>query len=131
MTPEGPIVAIDHVYYWTRDMDRAVAFYETTLGLRVSRRSGNEWAEFRAEGISLALHGTEEPSTPPSGTVVFRVEDLDEARWALEQRGVVFDGHESEVPGVARFTTFHDPDGNPLQLIEYGLSGASPDSSAR
>jgi catechol 2,3-dioxygenase-like lactoylglutathione lyase family enzyme len=60
MTPEGPIVAIDHVYYWTRDMDRAVAFYETILSLPVSRRAGNEWAEFQAEGIRLALHGTEE-----------------------------------------------------------------------
>lgn len=131
MSPEGPIVAIDHVYYWTHDMDRAVAFYEIVLGLPVSRRAGNEWAEFQVEGIRLALHGTEEASTPPSGTVVFRVEDLDEARWALQQRGVVFDGQESEVPGVARFTTFHDPDGNLLQLIEYRPSGASPGSSAR
>jgi predicted enzyme related to lactoylglutathione lyase len=130
MTPEGPIVAIDHLYYWTRDMDRAVAFYETLLGLSVSRRAGNEWAEFRAEGIHLALHGTEEASTPPSGTVVFRVEDLDEARWALQQRGIEFDGHESEVPGVARFATFHDPDGNLLQLIEYRSAGAPPGSSA-
>ncbi len=131
MTLEGPIVAIDHVYYWTRHMDRAVAFYETILGLPVSRRAGDEWAEFQAEGIRLALHGTEEVSTPPSGTVVFRVADLDEARWVLQQRGVVFDGHESEVPGVARFTTFHDPDGNLLQLIEYRSAGASPGSSAR
>jgi len=42
----------------------------------------------------------------------------------------VFDGHESEVPGVARFTTFRDPDGNPLQLIEYRPTGAPPASSA-
>ncbi|MGH2640957.1 MAG: VOC family protein [Actinomycetota bacterium] len=124
-------MAIDHVYYWTRDMDRAVAFYETTLGLPVSRRAGNEWAEFQAGGIRLALHGTEEASMPPSGTVVFRVEDLDEARWALQQRGVVFDEHESEVPGVARFTTFRDPDGNLLQLIEYRSTGVPPASSAR
>lgn len=108
MTPGGPIVAIDHVYYWTRDMDRAVAFYENILGVPASRRAGNGWVEFQAEGIRLALHGTEEASTQPSGTVVFRVEDLDEARWALQQRGIVFESHESEVPGVARFTTFHD-----------------------
>ena len=25
----GPL---DHVYYWTEDMDRAVSFYEGTLG---------------------------------------------------------------------------------------------------
>ena len=47
------------------------------------------------------------------------VPDLDEAKWTMKQRGVVFDGHESEVPGFARFATFHDPDGNAVQLIEY------------
>ncbi len=66
----------------------------------VANRAGNEWAEFQAGPVRLALHGTEERSVPASGTVVFRVDDLDEARWALQQRGVVFDGHESEVAGV-------------------------------
>ena len=122
MPPEGPvgaIGAIDHVYYWTHDMERAVAFYGTVLGLRISRRAGDEWAEFEAGPVRLALHRTEEAPIPASGTIVFRVDDLDASRWALQQRGVVFDGHESEVPGVGRFATFHDPDGNPAQLIEY------------
>jgi catechol 2,3-dioxygenase-like lactoylglutathione lyase family enzyme len=119
MPPEGPLGGLDHVYYWTRDMDRAVAFYGEVLGLPVASRAGNEWAAFRAGAVRLALHGTGEPSMPASGTVVFRVRDLDEARWVLQQRGVIFDGPESEVPGSARFATFHDPDGNPLQLIEY------------
>ena len=125
MPPEGPIGSIgaigeiDHVYYWTRDMERAVAFYEHVLGLRISRRAGDEWAEFDAGPVRLALHRTEDAPTPVSGTVVFRVDDLDASRWALQQRGVVFDGQDSEVPGVGRFATFHDPDGNPAQLIEY------------
>jgi catechol 2,3-dioxygenase-like lactoylglutathione lyase family enzyme len=119
MPVDGPTRGIDHVYYWTRDMDRAVAFYGEVLGLPVIRRTGHEWAEFQAGPITLALHGTEEVELPASGTVVFGVDDLEEARWALQQRGVVFDGHESEVSGFARFTTFHDPDGNPIQLIQY------------
>ena len=52
-------------------------------------------------------------------TAVFRVEDLEAARWQLESRGVRFDDHVGEVPGFARFATFRDPDGNALQLIEY------------
>jgi catechol 2,3-dioxygenase-like lactoylglutathione lyase family enzyme len=112
-------LGIDHVYYWTRDMDRAVAFYEEVLGLELAHRAGEGWAEFRAGPVRLALHATREAELPPSGTVVFKVVDLDEARSALGQRGVVFDGHEAEVPGVGRFATFHDPDGNPVQLIEY------------
>jgi catechol 2,3-dioxygenase-like lactoylglutathione lyase family enzyme len=119
MQPGGPLRGIDHVYYWTRDMERAVTFYSDVLGLPVASRAGSEWAEFQAGPVRLALHGTEESSVPPSGTVVFNVDDLDEARWVLQQRGVVFDGHEAEVPGSARFATFHDPDGNPVQLIEY------------
>jgi catechol 2,3-dioxygenase-like lactoylglutathione lyase family enzyme len=119
MAADEPLQGIDHVYYWTRDLDRAVGFYRDVLGLALTHRAGNEWAEFQAGPVRLALHGTEEASVPPGGTVVFRVGDLDAARWALEQRGVVFDGHEAEVPGFARFATFHDPDGNPLQLIEY------------
>jgi predicted enzyme related to lactoylglutathione lyase len=51
---------------------------------------------------------------------VFRVEDLDAVRLALEERGVVFEEKVGEVPGYARFATFADPDGNVLQLIEYG-----------
>lgn len=119
MAEAGPVRGIDHVYYWTRDMDRAVAFYRDVLGLELGYRAGNGWAEFRAGPIRLALHGTEESDLPPGGTIVFRVDDLDDARSALQQRGVVFDGHEAEVPGVGRFATFHDPDGNPVQLIEY------------
>lgn len=119
MKPDGPTQGIDHVYYWTRDMDRAVAFYGEVLGLPLTQRAGNEWAEFQAGGVRFALHGTDEEVLPSGGTVVFRVSGLDEARWALQQRGAVFDGHEAEVPGFARFSTIHDPDGNPVQLIEY------------
>jgi catechol 2,3-dioxygenase-like lactoylglutathione lyase family enzyme len=108
---------LDHVYYWVRDMSAAVAFYSEVAGLRLVRR-GDEWSEFEAPPVRLALHATKEPA-PASGTVVFRVADLDEARWTLEQRGAVFDDFVGEVAGTARFATFRDPDGNPIQVIEY------------
>jgi catechol 2,3-dioxygenase-like lactoylglutathione lyase family enzyme len=109
---------LDHVYYWTRDMDASVAFYRDVVGLELVRREGNEWAEFDAGTARLALHGTDEP-VPGSGTAVFRVEDLDAARWQLTSRGVRFDAQVGEVEGFARFATFHDPDGHAVQLIEY------------
>jgi catechol 2,3-dioxygenase-like lactoylglutathione lyase family enzyme len=110
----GPL---DHVYYWTRDMDAAVAFYEDVVGLSLVRRDGNEWAEFEAGPVRLALHGSE--TAAASGTAVFRVDDLDRARWTLEERGATFDEFVGEVEGLARFATFRDPDGNPVQIIEY------------
>ena len=35
------------------------------------------------------------------------------------ERGVAFDDYVGEVEGLARFATFRDPDGNPVQIIEY------------
>ena len=112
----GPL---DHVYYWTRDMDAAVAFYRDVLGLTLVRRDGNEWAELDAGPVRLALHGADEHPGGGGGTVVFRVEDLDGTRWVLEQRGAAFDELVGEVEGFARFASFRDPDGNPVQIIEY------------
>lgn len=109
---------IDHVYYWVRDMDAALAFYRDVLGLPLLRRDGDEWAELEAGPVRLALHGTAD-SMPSSGTVVFRVADLDGARIVLRERGADVDEHLGEVEGFARFATVRDPDGNPVQLIEY------------
>jgi catechol 2,3-dioxygenase-like lactoylglutathione lyase family enzyme len=109
---------LDHVYYWVGDMDAAVAFYTDVLGLTPRMRAGNEWAEFDAPPVVLALHGSE-GKAPGSGTVVFRVTDLDISRSELTRRGAVFDEHVGEVEGHARFATFRDPSGNPLQIIEY------------
>ena len=78
---------IDHVYYWVRDMDAAVAFYRDVLELPLVRRDGDEWAEFEAGPVRLALHGSSDDRRPGSGTVVFRVDDLDEARIVLARRG--------------------------------------------
>ena len=51
------VKGLDHVYYWSRDMDRAVAFYRDVLGLSVTRRDGDNWTEFAAGGAHFAIHG--------------------------------------------------------------------------
>jgi predicted enzyme related to lactoylglutathione lyase len=112
---------IDHVYYWTIDMDRAVKFYQDVLGLRLLRRDGSNWAMFDAGPVRLALHGAVEgrPIETGGATAVFAVDDLDASRAALEERGVEFEEHVGEVEGYARFATLRDPDGNRVQIIEY------------
>ncbi len=116
MTVKG----LDHVYYWTSDMDRGVGFYRDVLGLPLLRRDGDSWAEFDGGAIRFALHGVVDGHTPPpGGTAVFEVEDLDAARRALEAKGVAIDEAGGEVSGYARFASFKDPDGNIVQIIEY------------
>ncbi|MGH2635814.1 MAG: VOC family protein [Actinomycetota bacterium] len=116
--------ALDHVWFWVRDMDRALEFYEGTVGLRLLRRDGDDWAELDAGGARLGLHGAgERPDPPPGGTVVLRVDDLDLSRASLEDKGVGFHDHVGEVEGRLRFASFEDPDGNRLQIIEYTGGG--------
>jgi predicted enzyme related to lactoylglutathione lyase len=116
---------IDHVYYWTVDMDRAVKFYEDVMGLRLLRRDGSNWAMFDAGPVRLALHGAVEgrPIETGGATAVFAVDDLDASRAALEERGAEFEEQVGEVEGYARFATLRDPDGNRVQIIEYAREG--------
>jgi len=72
----------------------------------------------RAELVER-VYARSEGNAPHGGTAVFRVDDLDLAKTALEQRGVAFHEHLGEVPGIARYASFDDPDGNSMQLIEY------------
>jgi predicted enzyme related to lactoylglutathione lyase len=121
----GPL---DRIYYWTRDLDEAVAFYRDVVGLELVDRRGDGWAEFEAGPVRFALHGAGVAGiqeVPVSGTIVLRVDDLDAARWTLRERGATFDEADAEVTGFARFATFRDPDGNPIQIIEY-LREADP-----
>ena len=128
-----PIVdRLDLVFYWVTDLGRAVAFYEGVLGLRLLRRESDQWAEFDAGGRRFALHSAAEGQslTPGGATAVFSVADLDRAKAELSARGVRF-GHEGDVAGYARFASFTDPDGNTVQLIEYGSPQAESAPAGR
>ena len=111
--------SVEQVWFWVSDMDRAIAFYADAIGLELVRRHGDEWVELEAGAVRLALHGGANDERAPGGTVVFEVEDLDAARFAMELQGVVFDEHVGEAEGLARFVSFTDPDGNRMQLIEH------------
>jgi len=114
---------IDLVYLFVQDMDRAVTFYETTLGLRLHFRSGNDWAQFQTGTIPLGLHGVR-PGEPmePGGTIGFTVDDLDAAVTGLKARGVAIDHEGGGEDGRQRFATFTDPDGNVLAYFEANES---------
>ena len=121
------IGAVDHVWFWVADMDRAVAFYRDAVGLELRMRHEDAWAEFEAGSIRIGLHGSGPDPAPRGGTAVFLVDDLALAKTSLEDRGVRFEEHLGEVPGYARYASFADPDGNAMQLIEYlGARGARP-----
>ena len=101
------------------DLERSRAFYRDTLGLPEIPGLGS-WPEFQlGDNVSLYLldptnigQQFEGPHTAP---IALRVPDVEEARKALEAKGVVF-AAETFDTGVCHMTHFHDPDGNTLML---------------
>lgn len=116
------LTQVRYVILFVRDMERAVGFYRDALGLEVLDRSPT-WVELDAGGFTLALHLHEDRARwlgEGSPQVVFQVEDLDEACWALEQKGVRIEHPPKTVfenqAMVGLAVSFEDPDGNVLSV---------------
>ena len=84
--------------YPVRDVARARAFYEETLGLTVGL-NGNHgdkwWIEYDLPGggcVALTNFIPDEPSAAAGGTIAFEVEDLDALIAHLNQNGTTFRG---------------------------------------
>lgn len=109
------------------DMDRAVAFYTETLGLRLTFRAGDHWAGVDAgDGLHLGLHPagerTASPGTNGAVTVGFGVDEpIEDVVSMLQERGVTFQGP-VEDEGQLKLAFFTDQDGNPLYLAERGTT---------
>lgn len=105
-----------------RDTDRAVAFYQTTLGMTLLFRAGPSLAFFDCAGVRLMLSTPEDARFDhPSSVLYFTVADIDAAHATLTERGVRF----LDAPHlIARMpdhelwmTFFEDPDANVLALM--------------
>ena len=103
------------------DIQKAVAFYRDTLGMKFLFDAGN-LAFFDCGGIRLMLDVAEKPEFDHPGSIIYyRVDDIGKAVGTLESRGVHF---ETKPHLVARMPTFElwmaffrDPDGNLLALM--------------
>lgn len=109
-----------------RDLDKALAWYVDVLGFTLNYKLEDMgWAELQTEvdGVTVGLSQVEEVPVGGGATLTFGVHDIDAARKRLLQNNVRFDGETQVIPGMVKFATFFDPDGNVLMLFE-DLSGA-------
>src|SRR5262245_5315072 len=121
-TAEGTtiVTGVDFVSIPTQDLDRAVAFYGTTLGLRMTvHRPEIGFAEFDTGTVTLSVI---DPKTMGIGEfsvnknhIALQVADVPAAREALEARGVTFLADTFDT-GVCHMGFLHDPDGHALML---------------
>src|SRR5262245_49386998 len=73
-----------------RDIDRAVAFYRDTLGLKLLFQAPPALAFFECGGVRLML-GPAEPEFDHQGSVIyFGVDDIKATHQTLEARGITF-----------------------------------------
>ena len=124
MTPASPaterlITGVDFMAVPTHDLEAAVEFYGQTLGLRRSvYMPERNFAEFETGNLTLSLINAEQMGLehhPLCHQIALHVDDVQEARRALEQRGVSFSGETLDT-GVCHMALFSDPDGNALML---------------
>jgi catechol 2,3-dioxygenase-like lactoylglutathione lyase family enzyme len=108
----------DFVSVPVTDLERSTSFYRDTLGLE--QIGHGAWPEFQlGENVSLyLLDPTNVGRTfqgPHTSAIALRVPDVDEARAALEAKGVEFPDATFDT-GVCHMAPFQDPDGNALML---------------
>jgi catechol 2,3-dioxygenase-like lactoylglutathione lyase family enzyme len=118
-TPTPLVTGTDFVTVATKDIDAAVDFYGTVLGLPESARWGQMPAvEFETGNLTIAVMQSDafgiefQANNHP---IALRVDDVEAARAELESRGVEFKGDTID-SGVCHQALFEDPDGNLLDI---------------
>lgn len=120
MTAAQPtITGVDFVGVPVRDLDTAVEFYGTVLGLpRSVYMKDRHFAEFETGNLTLNVLDAEAMGLEHSVNkipIALHVDDVEAARAELEANGVTFAGDTLDT-GVCHMAFFADPDGNALML---------------
>ena len=107
--------------YPVKDMARARAFYEETLGLaRGSAPETVPWVEYDLPGggcFAITTVTGAAPATNAGGTIAFEVDDLDATIAGLEAKHVKFASELIRSP-VCRMRVIEDSEGNAILLHE-------------
>ena len=114
------VTGVDFVSIPTRDLERSVAFYGETLGLeRSAYRPERNHAEFETGTVTLNVMDPERMGvgsfTPNANLLALHVDDIEQARATLTERGVAFAGDTFDT-GVCHMAFFADSEGNDLML---------------
>ena len=119
-TDPTPMIAV-------KDLDRARAFYEETLGLTTVGTLGEEVVSMKSGGTRIDVYRSEYAGTNKATALTFNVDDIVGEVRELKDKGVTFehydldgltrDGDIHQAEGL-KTAWFKDPDGNILSLIE-------------
>ncbi len=110
-----PGFRFDCVFYYVRDLDRAIRFYTTVLGFHLSSR--DDVARFHLDGALFELVPNSDPqvfSGRGNARLTLAVDEIEQTAGDLRRQGVVV----SETRNVSNgcLASFYDPDGNEIVL---------------
>jgi predicted enzyme related to lactoylglutathione lyase len=115
--PETEIQRTDFAMVVTKDKERALQFYEETLGLARQPNAHEDWPEVETGNLTISVADYRqigrESFEPNTGAVALRVPDVAATRSRLEESGVEFRGDTMD-SGVCHLAVLTDPDGNRL-----------------
>jgi predicted enzyme related to lactoylglutathione lyase len=122
-TPQLELTDIGQIAINVRDLQRAVAFYRDTLGLRFLFQAPGGLAFFDIGGVRLMLGVAEKPEFDhPASVLYYRVPDITTAHQMLTSRGVTFIDEPHLIAKMAAYelwmTFFRDSEENVLALME-------------
>jgi predicted enzyme related to lactoylglutathione lyase len=127
------VTRVDFIGIPTRDLDRAVEFYGSTLGLPMSRHHPERnFAEFETGNLTLNLMNAEKMGLEHHAVrnaIALHVDDVAAARERLAAAGVEFAADTFDT-GVCHMAFFQDPDGNAL-MLHHNYVRNSTSASAR
>ena len=114
--------AIGQIAVNAHDLERAVAFYKDTLGLKHLFNVPPKMAFFDCGGVRLMLAIPERPDLDhPSSILYFKVEDIEQAYEVLASRAVHFETKPMLVAPMAThdlwLAEFRDSENNVLALM--------------
>jgi methylmalonyl-CoA/ethylmalonyl-CoA epimerase len=102
------------------DVDRAVAFYRDTLGMKFLFQFPN-LGFFDCGGVRLMLSASEKPNETYSSILYFKVPEIQSAYQTLKSRDVAFEGEPHLIAPMPDhdlwMVFFRDPDRNLLALM--------------
>jgi methylmalonyl-CoA/ethylmalonyl-CoA epimerase len=104
------------------DVDRAIAFYRDTLGMRFLFKAPPGLGFFDCDGVRLMLDAPARMETNnPSSVIYYKVPDIQAAFETLSARGVAFEANPHLIAKLPDhdlwMAFFRDPDHNLLALM--------------
>jgi len=121
--PIGPTLSrIGQIFVNVKDLDRAIAFYRDTLGMKFLFRAAPNMAFFDCDGIRLMLGIADRPELDhPASIIYYKVDDIDRVYETFKARGVEFVVKPHLVAPMPTYdlwlADFRDSEGNLLALM--------------